>query len=266
MLGTGARGLKLGLLSAALMLLMAGAAVPEDYVLGPLDQVEMNVANFPDLTTKTRISPAGHVVLPLIGEIDIGGRTPAAAAAEIEARYRAGGFVNAPSVRLEITEYQSRKASVLGQVVTQGLVVLDRPYTVAELIARAGGLSADAGETARLVHQRASGGPETIVIDLAEIGGAGALALVQPGDVVFVPRAPTISVVGAVNHAGVYRMTPGMTVQQALATAGDVARIGTRGGIKVRRAAALGATSLVAVGLDDRLMPGDVVVVRERVF
>lgn len=258
--------MKRGLFLAAWTLAASAfAAVPEDYVLGPLDQIEMNVANFPDLTTKTRISPAGHVVLPLIGDIDIGGKTPAAAAADIESRYRAGGFVNTPTVRLEITEYQSRKASVLGQVVTQGLVVLDRPYTVAELIARAGGLSADAGETANLVHQRASGGPETVVIDLGQIGGAGALSLVQPGDVVFVPRAPTISVVGAVNHAGVYRMTPGMTVQQALATAGDVARIGAKRGVKVRRTAA-GATNLIAVGLDDRLLPGDVVVVRERVF
>ncbi len=256
-----------GLIFVALALASAAvAAVPEDYVLGPLDQIEMNVTNFPELTTKTRISPAGHVVLPLIGEIDIGGKTPAAAAAEIEGRYRAGGFVNTPSVRLEITEYQSRKASVLGQVVTQGLVVLDRPYTVAELIARAGGLAPEAGETASLVHQRAGGGPETVMIDLSQIGGAGALSLVQPGDVVFVPRAPTISVVGAVNHAGVYRMTPGMTVQQALATAGDVARIGAKRGVKVRRTTASGATSLVAVSLDDRLLPGDVIVVRERLF
>ncbi len=259
--------MKRGLLFAACMLATAAvAAVPEDYVLGPLDQVEMNVANFPDLTTRTRISPAGTVVLPLIGEVAVGGKTPAAAAALIEGRYRAGGFVNAPSVRLEITEYQSRKVSVLGQVGTQGLIVLDRPYTVAELIAKAGGLSAEAGESANLVRQRASGGTETIVIDLAQIGGAGASIPVQPGDVVFVPRAPTISVVGAVNHAGVYRMTPGMTVQQALATAGDVARIGSKRGVKVRRTSGSGTTTLVPVGLDERLMPGDVVVIRERLF
>ena len=256
-----------GLIFAATMLATATfAAVPEDYVLGPLDQIEMNVANFPELTTRTRISPAGKVVLPLIGEIDVGGRTPAAAAADIERRYRAGGFVNAPSVRLEITEYQSRKASVLGQVATQGLIVLDRSYTVAELIARAGGLSADAGDTASLVRQQPGSGPQTLTIDLSQIGGAGALTPVQPGDVVFVPRAPTISVVGAVNHAGVYRMTPGMTVQQALATAGDVARIGARRGLRVRRTAPGGVTTLVPVGLDDVLKSGDVVVVKERLF
>ena len=256
-----------GLIFAAVLLAGAASAqVPDDYVLGPLDQIEMNVANFPDLLTRTRIAPNGTVVLPLIGEVPVGGKTPAAAAAEIERRYRAGGFVNAPSVRLEITEYQSRKASVLGQVVTQGLIVLDRPYTVAELIARAGGLSPDAGDTANLVRQRPDGsGADTVAIDLAQIGGSGATTVARPGDVIFVPRAPTVSVVGAVNHPGVYRMTPGMTVQQALATAGDVARIGTKRGLKVRRTVA-GATSVIPVSLDERLQAGDVLVIRERLF
>jgi len=254
------------ILGAVLFGGVPAAAAPDDYVLGPLDQIEMNVTIFPDLTTKTRISPSGRVVLPLIGEVEVGGQTPAAAALEIEKRLKAGGYVNAPSVRLEILDYQSRKASVLGQVGTQGLIVLDRPYTVAELIARAGGLGTDAGEIATLTRQRAAGGPETLSIDLTEIGGAGALTPIKPGDVVYVARAATVSVVGAVNRAGVYRMTPGMTVQQALATAGDVARIGTRSGIKVRRVATGGATTTLPVGLDDRLQAGDVVVVRERLF
>ncbi len=256
-----------GLILGAILLAGApAAAAPEDYVLGPLDQIEMNVANFPDLTTKTRISTSGRVVLPLIGEVEVGGQTPAAAALDIERRYKAGGYVNAPSVRLEILDYQSRKASVLGQVGTQGLIVLDRPYTVAELIARAGGLNPDAGDIATLTRQRPGGGPETLSIDLTEIGGAGALTPIKPGDVVYVARAATVSVVGAVNKPGVFRLTAGMTVQQALATAGDVARIGSRSGLKIRRSVARGATTTIPAGLDDRVQPGDVVIVRERLF
>lgn len=245
----------------------APVAPVEAYLLGPLDQIEVNVANFPDLTTKARIGANGGVVLPLIGEVPLGGRTQADAAAEIGRRYKAGGYVNAPAVRVEILEYQSRRASVLGQVTNQGLIVLDRDYGVAELLARVGGLSSDAAEEASIVRTRPDGSTETIVVNLAQIGGQGALTKVRPGDVVFVARAPTISVVGAVNRAGVYRLTGGMTVQQALATAGDVARIGSRRGLVIRRTpAGGGATTQLPATLDTPLQPGDVVVVKERVF
>lgn len=245
------------------------AAVSAPYRLGSSDVVEIVVANFPELTTRTRIDTDNSVTLPLIGKVTIGGMAAGAAAREIEARYQAGGFVNAPNVRVEIMEFQSRKASVLGQVTRQGMIALDRPYTVAELLAQSGGLGGEAGDSATLVRQLPNGETLRVPIDLALLErGAGAAALpVQPGDVIMVPRAATISVVGAVNKAGVYRLTPGMTVQQALAMAGDIARIGTRNRLKIRRPAESGgASTIIKAGLDDVLKPGDVIVVRERIF
>lgn len=243
------------------------AALPS-YTLGALDQIEMNVTSLPELTTRTRIGEDNSVVLPLIGRVVIGGLPIDAAAREIAVRYRAGGYVNDPNVRLEVIEYQSRKISVLGQVTNQGLIALDRPYSVAEVLARAGGLNGDAADEAFVVRAVA-GGNQRFPIDLTRIAsgeGGGAEMLVKAGDVVFVPKAPTFSVIGAVNKAGVYRLTAGMTVQQALATAGDVARIGTRSGIKIRRRGANGEPGVVQVGNDDAVKPGDVIVVRERIF
>jgi polysaccharide export outer membrane protein len=270
-------------MAAALMVLSpmlgAQAATPvavanAAYVLGPLDQIEINIANFTDLTTRTRIDTDNSVVLPLIGRVTIGGMSAAAAATVIEQRYREGGFINAPSVRVEVVEYQSRKVSVLGQVNTQGMIPLDRAYSVAEILARAGGLSPDAADTAVIIRPTAIGTDERIPVDLTQLvtataipaGAGGASLRIQPGDTIFVPRAPTFSVVGAVNHAGVYRLVAGMTVQQALATAGDIARVGTRSGLKIRRAKPGGAPELIPAGLDDPVEPGDVIVVRERVF
>lgn len=261
-------GLMLALASVATSQVMPPAAA-QTYTLGPLDQIEVNVANFPELTTKTRINEDNSVILPLIGRITIGGLTTEAAVQDIEMRYKAGGFINSPTVRIEVAEYQSRKISVLGQVTMQGLIPLDRPYSVAEILARAGGLTGEAGDEAFLVRPTAGGGNQRTRIDLAQIAagqGSGATMMVGAGDVLFVPKAPTFSVIGAVNKAGVYRLTSGMTVQQALATAGDIARIGTRSRLKIRRKSPDGVLSVLQVHADDAVQPGDVIVVRERVF
>ncbi len=257
-----------------LLLLTAGAAAAQapaampSYTLGALDQIELNVAGLPELTTRTRIGEDFGVTLPLVGRVVIGGMSIDAAAREIATRYKAGGYVNDPLVRIEVLEYQSRKVSVLGQVTTQGLIPLDRPYSVAEVLARAGGLNGDAADEAFLVRPVA-GGNQRYPIDLTRIAsgeGGGAEMTVQAGDVIFVPRAPTFSVIGAVNKAGVYRLTAGMTVQQALATAGDVARIGTRSGLKIRRKGSGGVAQVLQVRNDDAVKADDVIVVRERIF
>lgn len=256
--------LVLGLPAAAV------AAVPADagYQLGALDQIEVNVASFPDLKTVTRIGADGAATLPLVGAVRLAGLTTAGAAEAIARAYAAGGYVKAPSVRVDILQYESRKASVLGQVVRQGMIALDRPYTVAELIASAGGLAPDAAEAAVITRRKAGGGSERIDVELGQFGGgSGAVTMIEPGDVVYVPRTPTFSIIGQVARPGNYRLTTGMSVQQALATAGDITRFGTLSGLKVRRQLpGATTTSLVPVALDDRILPGDVLIVRERLF
>lgn len=249
--------------------LPAAAGLPAaGYQLGPLDQIEVNVASFPDLRTVTRIGADGAATLPLVGPVKVAGLTSGSAAEAIARAYAAGGYVKAPSVRVDIIQYESRKASVLGQVVRQGMVALDRSYTVAELIAAAGGFAPDAAEAAVITRRAADGGSERIDVDLGQFGnGAGAMTVIEPGDIVFVPRTPTFSIIGQVARPGNYRLTSGMSVQQALATAGDITRFGTLSGLKVRRQLpGAASTSLVPVELDDSILPGDVLIVRERLF
>ncbi len=242
----------------------------EAVVLGPLDQIEVNIDNYPDLRTTTRVNSEGVVVLPLVGAVAVAGLTPADAANAIETYYVNGGFIKLPTIRIEVVDYQSRKASVLGQVNNQGLIALDRAYSVAEIVAKAGGLAPDAAEAAVVIRQKPDGSSERLTVDLGQTlaaAGAGALMAVRAGDVVFVPKAPTFSVVGAVNRAGTYPLKSGLTVDQALAAAGDLSVYGTRSKLRIRRVpAAGGAATVVAVGPDDIVQPGDIIVVKERMF
>lgn len=257
-----------------LLIVLAGpvaAQNPEALVLGPLDQIEVNVASYPELKTLTRIAADGTVILPLVGAVKIGGLAPADAANAIETNYVNGGFIKLPTVRVELVDIQSRKVSVLGEVNAQGLLALDRSYSVAEILARAGGLGPEAADSAILIRQPAADTPPLrVMIDLGELvagSGASALTPVRAGDVVFVPKAPTFSVTGAVSKPGTYRLAKGMTVDQAIAAAGDVGQFGTRSKLRVRRAPATGgATAMLPVALDDRVLAGDIIVVRERLF
>lgn len=241
-------------------------AAPASYQLGALDIVEVSVANFPELTTKTRIGDDGGITLPLVGKVGIAGLTQDGAARKITDAYRGGGYINAPTVRVEVAEFQSRRVSVLGEVTNQGLVTLDRPYTLGEILARTGGLTPAAADHATIVRQRPGGTTEKLTIDLTRfVEGVGATTPVQAGDLIVVPRAATISVIGAVTRAGVYRMSTGMTVDQAMATAGDVNQFGSRKGMKIRRTVNGTVTTLQA-NLDTPVQAGDVVIVRERLF
>lgn len=260
----------MSVLLAATLAFGAPAGAAEPYRLGPNDQIEVNIANYPDLKTVTRVAADGTIILPLVGAVPVVGLGPPDAANAIAARYVNGGFIKLPTVRVEVLDYQSRKASVLGQVNAQGLVVLDRSYSVAEIIAKAGGLGPEAADTAVIVRQKPDGQSERVSVNLGEqIAAAGGAALteVRAGDVVFVPKMPTFSVIGAVSKPGTYPLMAGMTVQQALAVAGDITRIGTRSGLKVRRAGATGGTAqTLVVTADDPVRPGDVITVRERLF
>ena len=247
----------------------AAPAVPTalDYVLGELDLVEVSVVGLPELTTRTRIGEDGTITLPLIGAIRVGGLDVPQAARLIAAHYAGGGYAANPSVRIEIIEFQSRKVSVLGLVNAQGMVALDRAYSLAEVLARAGGLKDEAADSVVIVRQAGKGFSERLTVDLTKMAdGTGAPVPVRPGDVIYVPKAPTFSVLGAVNRAGTYRLAAGTTVQEALAAAGDVARIGTRSRLRIRRAGEKGVVEVIPAKLDTPVRPGDTILVRERIF
>jgi polysaccharide export outer membrane protein len=247
-------------------------AVPpaETFLLGPSDQIEVNVDNYPELRTTTRIGADGNVILPLVGIVQLGGLAPFDAANAIETYYVNGGFIKSPKVRVEIIDYQSRRVSVLGEVNRQGLVVLDRQYSLAEILAKVGGLAQDAGDVAIIIRPNADGSSEHLTIEIGQTAdgrGMTTLTQVRPGDVVMVPKAPTFSVIGEVTRPGTYPLKSRMTVDQALAAAGDLSPFGSRSKLKVRRIdSAGGGVQQAKVKPEDLVNPGDIIVVSERFF
>ncbi|GLV25440.1 polysaccharide biosynthesis/export family protein [Sphingobium sp. Cam5-1] len=227
------------------------------YQLGPDDEVRIAIFGQPDLSSTTRIKADGTVTLALIGPVQARGKTTSQLAQAIAASYASGGFLANPSVNVEVSNYVSRFVTVLGNVPQAGNYPLDRNYTVASMLAKAGGSTKDGANAVILTPADGSGAVRISLADMA-VGGSRQL---KPGDILFVPPAEKVYVYGQVQQPGAFSFAPGQSFRQALALAGGPTLAGSTKRIKVRR----GGKEIQA-NLDDPVQPEDVLIIREKLF
>lgn len=239
----------------------------DGYLLGEGDTVKITVYEQPDLTAVARISHAGTINYPFLGEIPIGGLTSDAAGRLIAKRLEVEGFVKTPQVILTIEEYRSHQIPVLGQINKPGKYSLEGQAMVVDLIAQAGGLRKDAADVITVVRNYA-GNPVRYQIDLMRFYGGDMTQNIEVigGDIILVPKMDRFYVYGEVNRPGVYRLERGMTTMQALSVGGGLTGRGSSGGIMISRRDAEGKIQKIEVELTDTLQPNDVLYVKERFF
>lgn len=249
----------------------AAAATDQDlYRIGPGDTVRITVYQSPDLSMETRVTEAGIISYPLIGALRLGGLTVSEAEKALANALRKGDFIKNPQVSIMVTQVRANQVNVLGQVGKPGRVALDvAGMRLTDVIALAGGVAANAGSDTVVVIGMRNGQPFRREIDLPRVfspAGRGDDIVVQPGDAIWVDRFPVIYLYGEVQRPGQLRLERGMTVMQALASAGGLTQRGTQRGLRVSRRAASGQVQSLEPALEDALQPGDVVFVRESLF
>ena len=163
-----------------------------DYVLQPLDLLRIVVFQEPDLLREVRISQESTINLPLIGSIELAGKSVRQAEEIIRARYDADYLKN-PQITITVLEYTPLTVRVLGAVNKAGEVAFtpEQPMDLVEAVARAGGHSRLADlRRVRLTRPSANGKSETFTINVDEImkGSSSEKWLLQKGDVIFVPE------------------------------------------------------------------------------
>jgi polysaccharide biosynthesis/export protein len=147
-----------------------------DYWLGPGDTVRLIVYGEDSLTGEFRVSAAGAIALPLLGEVHAVGLTPAQLGQEVADLLQGEKLLNNPSVAAEVTTY--RPVFVLGEVNKPGEYPFQPGMTVVTAVAVAGGFTYRAVEGYASVV-RTTGGQ-------AVEGKATRETYLQPGDVVTV--------------------------------------------------------------------------------
>jgi polysaccharide export outer membrane protein len=250
------------------------------YRLGPKDLVRIRVFEVPELNVETRISEAGMVNLPLIGDVPAAGLTETELAGRLkevlEARY-----VNRASVAVQVTEFRSRPITVIGAVKTPGNLAFPGRWTLLDALAAAGGLADNHGDLIHVLRRADNGLTDQVEIPVEELmvrGEAEANLPIRANDLINVPARVEISVycLGEVRQPGAiaFRSTDRVTLLAVLARAGGFTdRASKKVLVKRRTGDSLGVELevdyrkvLAGKEPDPPLGEGDVVVVRESFF
>lgn len=253
---------------ATLLTCTMGGASAGELLLGPGDVVKVSVYGSPDLAVETRVSDSGNISFPLIGQVKVGGLPTAAAEKKISGMLEAGGFIKKPQVNLIVTLLQSQQVSVLGQVNRPGRYPIDGKRSLMDLLALAGGVGPDGGDTVSLIRKR-EGVTTKDVIDIVEMVRSADLNRdfeLAGNDVIFVERAPRVYIYGEVQRPGAFRLERSMTVLQALAAGGGLTPRGTERGLRIKRRDENGKLQVINAKHDDLLRVDDVVYVQESLF
>lgn len=254
-----------------LVLLLMGLverANAQDIQLGAGDTLKVSVYGNPDLTLETRISESGSITFPLVGEVVVGGMSTSAAEKKLSGLLEGGGFLRKAQVNIIVTVLQSQQVSVLGQVNRPGRYPIDGKRSVTDMLALAGGMNGDGGDTVTVVRVR-NGKTNKDVIDIVDMIRSGDMKQnldLASNDVIFVERASRFYIYGEVQRPGMYRLERSMTVLQALSSGGGLTMRGTERNIRIKRRDASGNLKAIDAKHDDLVQIDDVVYVQESLF
>jgi polysaccharide export outer membrane protein len=123
--------------------------IPHDYVIGSGDTISIDVFDVKELSRDVRVSQTGTIGLPLVPvRLQVKGLTETQAEQKISEVLQANGLVSHPEVSVSVKDRKSKPITVVGAVGHQMVYQAERPVTLLEVLAEAGGVSADAGDTA----------------------------------------------------------------------------------------------------------------------
>jgi polysaccharide export outer membrane protein len=219
-------------------------ATPErvaGYVLGPEDQIIIRAFQAEEISDKpVQIQGDGYISLPLVGRVKAAGLTveqfEAALAKDLSK------YIEHPQVTVLVSDYRSQPVSVMGAVNGSGVVQLRGEKTLIQVISLAGGLRPDASNTVTITRELSQG---KIPLSEAKIDPSGRFSIAQVNlrdvmdarapqdnilikrdDVLTVPRAQMVYVIGEVQKPGGYVLNErdSLSLLQALSLAGGLTK------------------------------------------
>ena len=200
----------------------ASSALPMAAPIIAGDMLEISESHTPEFRSVVRVSGAGTVSLPMIGEVRVDGMDEQTAAQAIEAALVAKGMLLHPLVSVLVTAYAGQDVSVLGEVARPGVYPFTYHHRLLDLISAASGLGPNAGRLVNIFHSSDPRTPHPVVLDPSGTDqSTDHNPELIPGDTVQVSRAGLVYVVGDVIRPGGFPVDPvqGLTVVQALSLA-----------------------------------------------
>ncbi len=252
-----------------------------DYRIGPKDLLDISVFGLDELTKTVRVSEDGKISLPLVGEVEVEGIT------KTELEKKLGQlleekYLQNPQVTVFISEYQSKRVSVLGAVRNPGPYELLGRRTLLQVISQAGGITNESGKEIIVIREVEDGVSTSLKISIEDLflkGDARLNIPLQPDDIVNIPidRIVNIYVFGQVRNPGALevRRSNIPTLLQAIGQAGGFSERASKGKVLIKRIDDDGKEVKIKVNVksiikgkrrDIQLLENDVVIVPETAF
>lgn len=171
-------------------LLTQESEVPESGELGVGDKFEIRVRNEPDLTSEYTVATDGSITFHFIGRMEVKGKT----CPEVEAIIAEGlrdDYIKNPSILCSITEYNSKRVFIFGQVKQPGSFAYKSNITIVEAMALAGGFAERADANFTKLSRKVNNTEIQVRVPVQDIvEGRSRNIKLLPGDIIYVPKVP----------------------------------------------------------------------------
>jgi polysaccharide export outer membrane protein len=212
------------------------------YRIGPGDVLEIRVLRAPELSREAvRVDQSGKIRMPMWNDdVQAACLTEGELAQNIARLYLK--YKRDPHVDVFVKEFQSQPVAVIGAVRGPAQFKLQRPVRLSELLSFTGGPSEAAGQTVQVIHAAGqslcekatttqipatseddTSGFSSYRLDDTLHGVASANPFVRPGDLINVPKADEVYVLGNVMRPLAIPLKEPLTVSRAIAMAGGTA-------------------------------------------
>src|SRR5215813_3033235 len=221
----------------------------ERYRIGPGDVLDIRILNRPNLSREAvRVEGSGMIRMPLIDtDIRAACLTAGELADEIRSRYLK--FYRNPQVDVFVKEYHSRQVAIIGAVNDQSRFELQRRIRLLDLLTYAKGPTPKAGQTINIVHSpplQLCQKPEDETTDVTSAfssyklsdtltGDPKANPYLQAGDIITIPEADQVYVVGNVFTPLTIPLKEPITLSRAIAMAGGTRQDSNRDKVRIVR-------------------------------
>lgn len=251
------------------------------YRIGPRDLLDIRVYEDEKLNGERRVSEAGVINLPLLGDIPVSGKTTSEVSAVLK-RLLEDKYMQRASVDVQVLDFRSRPISVIGAVKQPGNLGFSGRWTLLEALTAAGGVTDNHGNVVHILRRADNGLSDQVTIQIDDLllrADPKANIPIFANDLINVPGTVEITVycLGEVARPGAltFKSSERITVLSAIAHAGDLTdRASSRVLIKRAGNADGGPTEItvdykkILAGKepDVELRNGDVIRVKESFF
>jgi polysaccharide export outer membrane protein len=163
-----------------------------EYIIGPLDTINIIVWRNPELSTSVPVRPDGKVTAPLIDDLPAQGKTPTALERDMEKSL--GKYIRDPVVTVIVTTFvgpASDQIRVIGEAAKPQILAFRKNMTLLDVMIAVGGLTDYADGNKASIFRPADGGKSYSVRlqDLVKRGDVTANVDMRPGDILVIPQS-----------------------------------------------------------------------------